>query len=186
MRQARLIAAFLTARSQLMRAVARIVSRDEAEDIAQEAFVRCFEAAEKQEIDNPHAFLKRTATNLALNAVKRAEARLADSFDDVDLAIGTSPLPTLEATYDSDAEYHRFCQAVDSLPPQCQHAFVLRKVFGLSQREIAHILGVTESTVEKHVSKGLATCCQAMGMPREEQRSATIVRTARSFARPAA
>jgi len=39
---------------------------------------------------------------------------------------------------------------------------VLKKVYGLSQKEIAEYLGISQSTVEKHVAKGLLMCVQAM------------------------
>src|SRR5205809_15602 len=51
-----------------------------------------------------------------------------------------------------------FCRAVDSLPPVCRRACVLRKVYRLSQVEIGAVLGVSENTVEKHVAKGLVRC----------------------------
>ena len=48
--------------------------------------------------------------------------------------------------------------AVDSLPPVCRRAFVLRKVYKLSHGEIAEVLGITPSTIEKHVVKGMIRC----------------------------
>jgi RNA polymerase sigma-70 factor (ECF subfamily) len=47
---------------------------------------------------------------------------------------------------------------VAQLPLQCRRAFLLKKVYGLSQKEIAGYLGISESTVEKHVAKGLLHC----------------------------
>jgi RNA polymerase sigma-70 factor (ECF subfamily) len=47
---------------------------------------------------------------------------------------------------------------VDRLPPLCRRVFVLRKVYKLSHTEIAEVLGVSHSTIEKHVAKGLLRC----------------------------
>jgi len=47
---------------------------------------------------------------------------------------------------------------VDRLPPLCRRVFVLRKVFKLSHAEISEVLGVSHSTIEKHVAKGLVRC----------------------------
>jgi DNA-directed RNA polymerase specialized sigma24 family protein len=44
------------------------------------------------------------------------------------------------------------------LPPLCRRVFVLRKVYRLSHDEIAEVLGVSHSTIEKHVAKGLIRC----------------------------
>ena len=47
---------------------------------------------------------------------------------------------------------------VERLPPICRRVFVLRKVHKLSHAEISEVLGVSESTIEKHVAKGLVRC----------------------------
>jgi len=59
---------------------------------------------------------------------------------------------------DARRRFESFCTAVDSLPPMCRRAFVLRKVYKLSHSEIAEVLGVSPSTIEKHVAKGLRRC----------------------------
>src|SRR5690606_20794216 len=41
---------------------------------------------------------------------------------------------------------------------QCRKAFVLRKVYGYSQKEIADSLGISENTVEKHIATGIKRC----------------------------
>jgi RNA polymerase sigma-70 factor (ECF subfamily) len=48
-----------------------------------------------------------------------------------------------------------FANAVAALPSQCRKVLVLKKIEGLSQREIAIRLGIAESTVEKHLAKAL-------------------------------
>ena len=55
----------------------------------------------------------------------------------------------------SDDEFAKFCEAVRFLPEQCRRAFVLRKVYGFSQREIAEVMSIAESTVEKHIALGV-------------------------------
>ena len=53
-------------------------------------------------------------------------------------------------------ELVRAITSIAALPPKCQTAFVMRKVHGFSQREIAARMGVSEGTVEKHISRGIA------------------------------
>jgi RNA polymerase sigma-70 factor (ECF subfamily) len=63
-----------------------------------------------------------------------------------------------EDQIDSRRRFESFCTAVDRLPPLCRRVFVLRKVYKLSHTEIAEVLGVSHSTIEKHVAKGLLRC----------------------------
>jgi RNA polymerase sigma-70 factor (ECF subfamily) len=55
-----------------------------------------------------------------------------------------------------------YCGIVSELPSQCRRAFILKKVYGLSQREIAKFLGISENTVEKHIAKGILVCARKM------------------------
>jgi len=49
-------------------------------------------------------------------------------------------------------------RAIAALPPQCAKVFVLRKMQGLSQKEIAARLNISVRTVENHVALGLVRC----------------------------
>jgi RNA polymerase sigma-70 factor (ECF subfamily) len=49
----------------------------------------------------------------------------------------------------------RLSRALDHLPPRCREVIWLRRVEGMSQREVADQLGITEKTVEKHLAKGM-------------------------------
>lgn len=55
-------------------------------------------------------------------------------------------------------DFEGFCRAAAALPPQCRQVLVLRKVYGLSQREVAVHLDISVSTVEKHLAKALVRC----------------------------
>jgi len=161
---------YLSCRAGLARAVRRIVRSPDVEDILQEAFVRSYEAEARTPIRDARAFLLRTATNLALNHVTRAAYRTTDALDDVEEsatadAQGSSP----EQLVDADQRFGAFCRAVGSLPEQCRRVFVMKKVYGLSQDEIATRLGISPSTVEKHIARGLLLCrerLQAESRPR--------------------
>lgn len=150
---------YLSCRGLLARAVRRIVRPHDVEDILQEAFMRSFEAEHQMPIRDARAFLLRTATNLALNHVARAEYRRTAPLEGLDEATtidATVPLPDQQA--DAEQRFLAFCRVVGSFPEQCQRVFVLKKVYGLSQEEIAVRLGISTSTVEKHIARGLLLC----------------------------
>lgn len=179
----RLLDVFLSCRAQLSRVASRIVPPHEIEDIVQETYVRMCQFRPAREIREPRALMLKIARNLALDHVKRAEARLASGTEaDADRAVKALQ-QQLDETFQrvaSDQEFVQFCDAVRQLPQQCRRVFVLKKVYGHSQKEIARELGLSESTVEKHVAKGIRACAEHMNRQGVEGAVA-----ARAGARPA-
>ena len=70
--------------------------------------------------------------------------------------------PSPEHNVQARKELERLEQIVASLPEQCRCAFTLQKFRGLSQREIAAVMNITETTVEKHLATVLARVLHAM------------------------
>ncbi len=71
------------------------------------------------------------------------------------------------------------CRAVRELPVQCRRAFVLKKVYGMSRKEIADYMGLSESTVQKHIAKGMVMCTEYL-----EAQQAAAAETTPTEARP--
>lgn len=153
---------FLAARPLLFRVVGRIVRPDEIEDIVQETFINTYTAARNQKIHNPRAFMVKTARNLALNYIDRSDRKLRSSLDDMVQGEGALSTETLESQCQSEEKFVVFCRAVAELPINCRRVFILKKVYGLSQKEIADYLAISPSTVEKHVAKGMLLSAQYM------------------------
>lgn len=156
---------FLTMRLSLARAVSRIVPPHEVEDIVQETYVRLCHIGKTQRIQHPKSYLLQTARNLALDSVKRADNRLAQSMHDTQENILYGQFEGTDEVLDQAAsmeEFGHFCEAVRRLPIQARRVFVLKKVYGYSQREIARELGIAESTVEKHVALAVRRCAEFM------------------------
>lgn len=147
---------FLAVRPLLSRVVGRIVRPEEIEDILQETFILSYAASRKKRIDNPRAFMMQTAKNIALNLHKRAHQKLHFSFDElVDDDVSTTS-DDVETRYQAEEMFIHFCRAVAQLPIDCRRVFILKKIYGLSQDEIAERVGISVSMVEKHVAKGMA------------------------------
>ena len=161
-------------RKALARMVARIVKPNDIEDVVQETYVRIYQAAQKNEIRHPKSFMLKTARNIALNHVSRADAMnhlstsLANGMDehfDFDDELNMDDfdaLPMLsdspETLVQSEEEFQIFCRAVRDLPKQGRKVFVLKKVYGMSQREVARYLGIGEGTVEQHLAQSMVAC----------------------------
>jgi RNA polymerase sigma factor (sigma-70 family) len=131
---------------------------EDVEDLVQETYVRMYALRDFREIESPRALLFRIAHNTAVERARRQSAQTTDSVGDFEsLNVYSSEAPADEQI-DARRRFESFCAAVDRLPPLCRRVFVLRKVYRLSHDEIAEVLGVSHSTIEKHVAKGLLRC----------------------------
>jgi RNA polymerase sigma-70 factor (ECF subfamily) len=71
--------------------------------------------------------------------------------------------PSSEAYVAARQELHLLQSALDELPPRCRQVVLMRKVEGLSQKEVARQMGITIETVENQVAKGMRLLAQALG-----------------------
>jgi RNA polymerase sigma factor (sigma-70 family) len=134
--------------------VRRLVdSRETADDVVQEAFLRTYVHADRVKI--PRAFLFSTARNLAAdswrhNRVAKTDL-LGDSVDSEVVSLGESP----EGQALADERSRLLRQAIERLSPQCRAAFVLKVFHACSYKEIAQRLGIAPKTVENHIARAL-------------------------------
>jgi RNA polymerase sigma-70 factor, ECF subfamily len=134
--------------------VRRLVdSRETADDIVQEAFLRTYVHADRVKI--PRAFLFSTARNLAAdswrhNRVAKTDL-LGDSVDSEVVSLGESP----EGQALADERSRLLRHAIERLSPQCRAAFVLKVFHACSYKEIAQRLGIAPKTVENHIARAL-------------------------------
>lgn len=149
-------AVFISMRATLERAVGRIVPAKEIEDVVQDTYVRILQSEQLDCIKRPESYLYKTAVNLAKDYLKSAHHNLSAYVEDMDLVEHRqSDEDSVFKQFASEQEFARFCDAVGELPEQCRRVFVLRKVYGFSQKEIAKSMGLSVSTVEKHIALGI-------------------------------
>lgn len=150
--------------SSLLRKMTRAPQPD-IEDILQETYVRTYQSALKREIRFPKAFMVKTAMRLARDQQKHLD-KYENSKDVYDIsetelfssAVGVNVDNSVESEHIKKEEFKVVCNAINELPSSCRKVFILKKIYGLSQKEIAAYTGLSESTIEKHVSKGILRC----------------------------
>lgn len=169
-------AAYLEHESFLKRFLKRFLSRpDDIDDVVQETFLRAYHAEQGITIHTPKAFLFKIARNLALNELRRSSSLITNCIADLGETEVISDQISVEEQVEERERLAVFCKAAASLPMQCRRAFLMRKVYGLSQQEIARELNISVSTVEKHLATGLTKCSaymQARGYEPVRQRAA--------------
>ncbi len=138
-------------------------SLSEAEDLAQEAFIRAYRALDGFEgRAAPRAWLYRIAHNLCLNHVQRRPPAWA-SLDDVADTQISGTAPDVETTGLEREEVRLgFVALVQSLPPRQRAALVLRDVLGWSAEEAARILETTVPAVKNALARARQTLAAHM------------------------
>jgi RNA polymerase sigma-70 factor, ECF subfamily len=149
-----LIKLFAESYGGLRRYVQRLVrSRETAEDIVQEAFLRTYEHG-KSDLA-PKAFLYSIARNLATDHHRHGRIARSVTLGDPDRSDVLPREPSVEARVLSDEQTRLLREAVARLPPQRRAVFTLKVFHACSYREIAERLGISTKTVENHVAQAL-------------------------------
>jgi RNA polymerase sigma factor (sigma-70 family) len=145
----------------LARYVDRIlVSPDDTQEVLQEAYLKVYLALRKsdREQNYPVALLYTTARNIALSRLRHQSVVLR-SVGAVAIAEELrTDIATAEQQVSASERLNSLLLVVNGLPPKCRDVFVLRWIHSMSQRDIAEKLGISVSTVEKHLAKGLRQC----------------------------
>ncbi len=141
----------------LLRRVTRATrGRQDAEDLLHSAYIRleAYRAQNQNKVDNPAAFLVRTAVNIGVDR-HRHERHLVDE------PVGTHPgaldfgdpgrLP--DEVLAARERLRRVKEGLAQLPPRTRDVFLMHRLDGLKYREIADRVGISQSAVEKHIAK---------------------------------
>lgn len=134
------------------------IGGDEARDVVHDAYLRVMNYAGDAAIENPRAYLYRVTANVANDHGVRSKAHGEQTEPDVDFDALHSPLPGPEATAAARNTLQRCNAALEDLPAIYRHVFLLHRVDGMAQGDVAMALGIPKRTVERYIAKALAHC----------------------------
>ena len=134
------------------------------EDVCQETILRALEAEKTRDIHEPRAFLFGVTRNIVRKKLDSESRTIIDFIEDFGDIEYLSSEPSIDECLYGKRKMLVFWDAVSKLPAQCQKVFILKKVHGYSHKEIAKILEISISTVEKHAATGLKRCSEYMDM----------------------
>jgi RNA polymerase sigma-70 factor (ECF subfamily) len=138
--------------------LARFPTLPDIDDVVQESFARIMRARAENTIRSTRALLFATARNLALDVVRRQRVATFEPLtDQTDSSVLTDGSDTV-AIVSKQQELELLTQAIQSLPDRCRRIFTLRTAYGLTSKQIAEKLGVSESTIEKEIARGIRLC----------------------------
>jgi RNA polymerase sigma factor (sigma-70 family) len=136
---------------------------DDVSDVVQETYARLLALSPERRsaVRNWRAFLFVTARNVAMDHLRRREVVSLDALAEIslmDVVLRGSQERRPDEIVNLTQERLLLSRVIASLPEKCRQVLVLRKIHGLSHKEIALRMGIAEHTVEKHVSHGVRLC----------------------------
>ena len=141
----------------------RLRIKEDAADVAQEAYIRMMQYEGSRQVQSPSSMLFRIAINVANDLGRSEQARCVSSrcsLDDLEL-VSDRATPDRELAAEQDLQI--LYAAIEQLPPKCQQVFLLSRAKRMTYPEIALHCGISVKMVEKHISHALAICMKKVG-----------------------
>lgn len=136
----------------------RLGNREDAADATQETFLRMLSVPRTTLIENPQAYLFQVARSVASMTAARAK-REAHLFLPEEMGAGfADEAPGQDRIVHARQGLLLMARAIAELPNRCQQVFILSRLHGLSNGEIALELGISRNMVEKHIIRALLHC----------------------------
>lgn len=143
----------------------RTRSEEDAQDAAQESLIKLLRYRDTQPPENWKALLYRIATNVAHDQARYGQRRHAGShvpLDDVEFVLSSDSTPMDEQLIQHQ-ELARIGAVIDRLPPRRREIYLLSRVEGMKNAEIACHCGISIKAVEKHMSLAMAAVRHGLG-----------------------
>lgn len=151
--------------------IARTRDRTLAEDIVQDLYVRISQLDADYLPDNPTAFLFQSARNIWLNHIRsqtRGSRREGEWQDLHTVRVNSEAVadaPSLEDELTGRQQLNALSKALMELPEKTQTIFRLHKIDGIRQADVATQLGISKSSVDKHVCAAVRHLMQRLKPP---------------------
>ena len=138
----------------------RFPALGDVDDVVQEVYARLLATRATGPVACVRAFLFVTARNLALNRLRHQRIERPDGVAEMDVVAIADEAAGVPETVAQAEDFKVLISAVQSLPERCRQVITLRKIYGLSQREVAARLGISENTVEVQGAIGVRKCIE--------------------------
>ncbi len=130
-------------------------NQSDLDDLCQDIYVHVFEAANERIPQPVKPFVFATARNLLIDRARREHIVSFEAVADLDVLGVAIDEPGPDRTIIAREELRRLQGALDRLPSPYRDALIMKKVEGLSRREIAERMGVDENTVKHNIANAM-------------------------------
>lgn len=127
----------------------------DVEDVIQESYCRIASLASVDHIDNPGGYFHRTANAVVADMMRRAGIIKFTTMTQIEWSNVIDNGPLADRAMETSQEYDRVNGLLGKLSDTCRRVIELRRIEGLSRKETAERLGVSENDVKNHLVRGL-------------------------------
>lgn len=131
-------------------------------DVIQEAYCRIASLRSVDHIHNPAAYFHRTAHAVATDIMRRSGVINLTSVTENEWLNVLDREPLADRVIAANQELERVSSLLSELSDTCRRAIELRRIEGLSQRQAAEHLGVSEDVIRNHLVRGLRRVLEKM------------------------
>lgn len=132
----------------------------DVDDVVQESYLKVVRARLEGRLESARGFLFTVARNIALDGFRRRGKFATTDLVTVDESRVLEEKPGVAESVCRNQELALLIDAIESLPLRCRQVLKLRKIYGLSHKEIAAQLGIAERTVNVQVGLGVRRCAE--------------------------
>lgn len=144
----------------------QLTDAETTQDAVQETFLRMLRYRQRSDIHEVRALLFRVAASVVADHHRQARTRQWDRHCSMDNLEVVSSEPQPDRILSDQQSLQCIKEAIRQLPPRCRQVFLLQRFEGLSYRDIARQLGISERTVENQIAHALAVCRRVLGESR--------------------
>ncbi len=130
-------------------------NRETARDMVQETYADMLAGEKWRTVQNPKAYAMRALRNYALTFLQRARVVSIELIANMETLPHVDNAPDAHDLLSAKEKRDLLLKAIEALPPKCRQVVKLRRLREMPQKEIARHLGIAESSVEKHLARGM-------------------------------
>ena len=133
------------------------------EDVIQETYAKFLTLPSLEAIRYPKQYALLTARGIVIDHLRHSRVVSITTTGNLELLDVAEPHANGEERIEFQQEILAVGAALKQLPAMCRETLILRRVEGLSQREVASRLKISEKTVEKHMANGVRLLIKIFG-----------------------
>jgi RNA polymerase sigma factor (sigma-70 family) len=132
----------------------------DVDDIVQETYARLIRERQAGKVFEPRSYLFPVARNVAIDIFRRSRTVAIGGLGEMAGLGVLEDKPDAAESAALDQERELLFEAISLLPARCREIFSLRRLQGLSHREIAQRMGISENTVDAQLCNAIFRCRQ--------------------------